>query len=652
MTQSNPSEEARAEQLALRTENAHLRIALRQAQDFCVEKEKKSIEYIFHLGQYKSRLTSRLNAWLSLFFNAPRESDKTQVSTLEDEDALYADWLAQFEQLDAETHRKISKHIQLFLEPARFTLILDCRNAEASEIERSLTSLDNQIYQNFDLLLCGREETLLPLTRQRATASGDTRKIIPLSSSACERELLEALASEILCDYVALFAAGDQLHATALYEFAAEIDLSPQAQALYADEDLCDETQKRRAPFFKPDWNRELFLGQNYTGALCFIEHSKFSALIRQKQKIATIEALHFYALLGSPREAVRHIPAALYHRRASQCGVAWTRRSQALTQQYLDASGVRGEAGALADHPEWVAVRRGALDPAPLVTIIIPTRNRPDLLSVSLRGVLSETDYKNIEVIIVDHENDHPEVIEIFKAYANDARVTVLPYSGVFDHSDMNNRAATLARGEILLFLNDDIEVIEPDWLTHMIAQFALTDRGVVGARLLYPDRRIQHAGVILGLGGVAGHGSVKLAADAAGYYGRLKIACEVSALTGACMAMRRALFEEVGGFSARHLQRTFNDVDLCLKARAKGKVNIYTPLATLVHHESATDGGDVQLKHYKRLQGEVGYMLETWGLMRSDPYYNVNLSLEGKSFALAFPPRRVAPWQAAGVS
>ena len=115
--------------------------------------------------------------------------------------------------------------------------------------------------------------------------------------------------------------------------------------------------------------------------------------------------------------------------------------------------------------------------------------------------------------------------------------------------------------------------------------------------------------------------------------------------------MAMRRALFEEVGGFSARHLQRTFNDVDLCLKARARGKVNIFTPLATLIHHESATDGGDVKLKQYRRLQGEVGYMLETWGLMRSDPYYNVNLALEGKSFSLAFPPRRVAPWQAAGI-
>jgi GT2 family glycosyltransferase len=285
-------------------------------------------------------------------------------------------------------------------------------------------------------------------------------------------------------------------------------------------------------------------------------------------------------------------------------------------------------------------------------VTIIIPTRNRPDLLNVSLRGVLSETSYKNIEVIIVDHENDHPGVLEIFRRYIQDARVTVLPYSGVFDHSNMNNRASYIARGDILLFLNDDIEVIEPDWLTHMVAQFAQKDRGVVGARLLYPDRRIQHAGVILGFGGVAGHGAVGLGAEDAGYYGRLKLSCEVSALTGACMAMSRELFEEVGGFSARHLQRTFNDVDLCLKARTKGKVNIYTPLATLIHHESATDGGDVKLKQYKRLQGEVGYMLETWGLMRSDPYYNVNLALEGESFSLAFPPRRVAPWQASGIS
>jgi GT2 family glycosyltransferase len=477
------------------------------------------------------------------------------------------------------------------------------------------------------------------------------KKLIPLPALSTKKELFLKASNEITGNFVAVIRAGDRLHQTALYECAAEIDLYPQTQALYTDEDALDAFGDRVEPCFKPDWNVELFLGQNYVGGFCFISRERFCAFTA-KNHIETLEAVNFYALLDAPRETVRHIPAVLYHRHVSQQKDVWTGRSQALAQSYLDAQGIKAETGVLAAHPYWIEVRRKALDPSPLVTIIIPTRNRPDLLSVCLRGVLNETHYKNVEVIIVDHENDHPQVFEIFKSYLNDARVTVLPYRGVFDHSDMNNRAAQIARGDILLFLNDDIEVIEPGWLTHMVAQFAQVDRGVVGARLLYPSRRIQHAGVVLGLGGVAGHGFVGLDADDAGYYGRLKIACEVSALTGACMAMRRALFEEVGGFSARHLQRTFNDVDLCLKARARGKVNIYTPLATLIHHESATDGGDVKLKQFKRLQGEVGYMLETWGLMRSDPYYNVNLALEGESFSLAFPPRRVAPWQAVGIS
>ncbi|NBT97399.1 MAG: hypothetical protein EBT43_06245, partial [Methylocystaceae bacterium] len=408
MTQFDPL--AGAEQSALRAENARLRTALRQAENFCVQKEKKSIEYIFHLGQYKSRLINRLEAWLGLFFTAPREGDKTKVSSFADRDALYADWLAQFDTLDADTRKKISKHIQLFAKAPRLTLILDCREAERGAIERSLASLGNQIYQNFDVLLCGDEEKFGSLAQLpgEVSGAGDLRKIIRLASCASERDFLEAIAPEVAGDYVALLSAGDQLHPTALYEFAAEIDLHPQAQALYADEDCCDETQKRLAPCFKPDWSRELFLGQNYVGAFCFIEVSRFGALVKQK-KITTFEALYFYALLEAPQNTVRHIPALLYHRGSAERGVAWTRRAHSLTQDYLDACGVGAEATVIKGHPEWVEVRREPLDPPPLVTIIIPTRNRPDLLSVSLRGVLSETNYKNIEVIIVDHENDHP---------------------------------------------------------------------------------------------------------------------------------------------------------------------------------------------------------------------------------------------------
>lgn len=652
MTQFKNLKDENAEKSALRAENASLRVALRQAQDFCVAKEKKSIEYIFHLGQYKSRLINRLEEWGSRFFSSSQDRGKTKGLSPVNQEALYAHWLEKFDCLDADDIKKISKHIELFFYAPRFTLILDCRDKVTGEIEQSLASITNQLYKNFDLLLCIDEEKLLELTQIQAQLSGSgvSNKIICLSPSSSARDLSNALAPEIVGELVAFLTAGDQLHATALYEFAAELDLYPETQALYADEDALTEAGQRVGPFFKPDWNRELFLGQNYVGAFCLMARERFFNFSK-KENLHTLEAINFYALLDAPRETVRHIPAVLFHRRTADQGRGWTRRDKALTQDYLGACSVRGDAIPLTDFPHWIEIRREGFSPFPLVTIIIPTRNRPDLLSVSLHGVLTETAYKNIEVIIVDHENDHPGVLEIFKSLVDDVRVTILPYKGVFDHSDMNNRAAQIARGDILLFLNDDIEVIDPDWLMHLVAQFAHKDRGVVGARLLYPDRRIQHAGVILGFGGVAGHGFVGLGADEAGYFGRLRLASEVSALTGACMAMSRELFEEVGGFSAHHLQRTFNDVDLCLKVMAKGKVNIYTPLATLIHHESATDGGDVKLKHYKRLQGEVSYMLETWGLMRADPYYNVNLALEGTSFSLAFPPRRVPPWVAIGL-
>jgi GT2 family glycosyltransferase len=658
MKQFKKSNQAGGGLEALRAENAALRIALGQAQEFSINKEKKSIEYIFHLGQFKSRLAYRLENWLKKIFRGAEKSDDELLPLPQGVDKNYLDWLTLYEPCDDVTHSKIRAHILRFLNPRTFTLILDCRSGNMNEIETSLNSLSGQIYQNFELILWGDKTHLatLPSTSQSLKDTALKLAVIDQAKASSFKDFLREARLAITGDYVALLSAGDQLHATAFYEFAAELDIYPETQILYSDEDRLDFSGNRTEPYFKPDWNVELFLGQNYVGSFCLIARERIFAIIQQKECVEGYakdpEVIIFNALLNSPREAVRHIPAVLLHRKTKADEADWTRRTAQLTHDYLASGGVKSEVTQLSDCPDWVEVRRERLDPSPLVTIIIPTRNRPDLLSVSLRGVLSETSYKNIEVIIVDHENDHPGVIEIFASYLDDARVTILPYSGVFDHSNMNNRAALIARGDILLFLNDDIEVIEPDWLTHMVAQLAQEDCGVVGARLLYPDRRIQHAGVILGFGGVAGHGAVGLGANEQGYFGRVKLASEVSALTGACMAMRRALFEEVGGFSARDLQRTFNDVDLCLKARAKGKVNIYTPLATLIHHESATAGGDVKLKHYERLQREVGYMLENWGLMRSDPYYNVNLALKGESFSLAFPPRRVAPWQAVGIS
>ena len=647
--------ESAARLQALRAENRALRVALRQAEDFCVYKEQKSIEYIFHISQFKSRLINRIEDGFSkLFHRTKKDGGKELKNSETHEEMLYADWLRRFDIITVAERKKIDLHISQIARKAKFTFILDCRGIEISLLLRTLESFCSQIYHNFEILLCGEEsrQEQIQLRLDEFVTLRDNLKFLSVALDAKFKDLLLSAAGVISGDYIAVLQPGDRLHERMLYEFLAEIDFYPNAQALYSDEDEIDDAGRRRAPCFKTDWNLELFLGQNYIGSLCVLTRKLFEEATRKLKDKDNLEALNFYALIGLPREAIRHLPVILYHHSNKADVFCWMHRTEDLMRDFLLSQDLNVEVSALIAHPDWLEVRRACLEPLPLVTIIIPTRNRPDLLGVCLCGVLNETNYKNIEIIIVDHENTHPDVLKIFKSYEGDSRVRVMPYQGIFDHSDMNNRAAELARGDILLFLNDDIEVIQPQWLDEIVAQFVLPDRGVVGARLLYPSHRIQHAGVILGFGGVAGHGHVGLDADDEGYFGRISVASEVSALTGACMAMQRSLFEEVGGFSARHLQRTFNDVDLCLKARAKGRVNIYTPLATLIHHESATDGGDVKLQQYKRLQGEVGYMLETWGLMRADPYYNVNLALEGKSFTLAFPPRRVPPWEVAEVS
>ena len=659
MSEQEPTHARERDIEALKGDNARLRSQLLQAQEFCIAKEKKSIEYIFHIGQFKSRLSLRLeNAIMNLLglgqsMDVPGLKEATSPPS-------YADWVERYDSLTPNMRAKINAHISRFSKSYKFSLIIFAQTVTRERLEATLSSLVGQLYQNWELIVLDDNQFSKLSHAQLSPAYQQEGRLrfIQAQKTCAVTQFIPVIDCDILGDFVGMITPGDTLSSHALYEFAAELDLYPQLSCLYCDEDALDPEGKRISPCFKPDWNLTLFLAQNYVGSLCLLKKDHFVATqTRFIEKFsgsddARVEALYFYALTTASREAIGHLAAALYHRAALDCednALAWMRRSLGLVQAYHDVHAPTARATQLATHPDWIETRYDLMAEAPLVTLIIPTRNRPDLLGACLEGVLSKTNYPNIEVIVVDHENDHPGAIKLFKDLAADPRVSIMPYRGVFDHSRMNNKAAEIARGDILLFLNDDIEVIDPDWLLELASQCLREDCGVVGARLLYPNGRIQHAGVILGFGGVAGHGHVGLAADDPGYFGRLLVASEVSALTGACMAMRRALFEEVGGFSARNLQRTFNDVDLCLKARAKGKVNIFTPRATLIHRESATDGGDIKLTQYARLQREAGYMLETWGLMRADPCYNVNLSLEGRSFELAYPPRRVWPWEAA---
>jgi GT2 family glycosyltransferase len=281
---------------------------------------------------------------------------------------------------------------------------------------------------------------------------------------------------------------------------------------------------------------------------------------------------------------------------------------------------------------------------------VIIPTRDRADVLGKCLGGLLVATDYPALEVIVADNDSCEPATFRLFDRLASDPRVRILSCPGPFNYSAINNKAIAQSRGEIVLLLNNDVLIRHPDWLTNMVAQAVRPEVGAVGARLLYENGTIQHAGVILGVGAiepVAGHVYERVDADAPGHLNHLRIARNMSAVTAACLAMRRTVFDEVGGFDEEHLPVAFNDVDLCLKVGKRGYQIICTPQAELTHLESISRGSDLRPEAIERFKRDITHMKRVWGRqIESDPHYGPNFHKLAVDYSLAFPPHREKTW------
>jgi len=359
-------------------------------------------------------------------------------------------------------------------------------------------------------------------------------------------------------------------------------------------------------------------------------------------------------AELGGP-DRIRHIPHILYHWRVYTGSGSFS----------TDQGGKAAEAGrrAVAEHlartgqaaqvvpgiAGYNRVRRTLPDPAPRVSLIVPTRDRVELLRNCIDGLLNRTDYPDLEVLIVDNASVQPETMAYFDGLRAEPRVRILRREGPFNFSALNNYAVTQATGSLIGFVNNDIEVIEAGWLAEMVGHAARPGVGAVGAKLLYADGKIQHAGVILGVLGVAGHTHKGFGRHHYGYFSRLRLCQNLSCVTAACMVMPRSVFESVGGFDAVNLAIAFNDVDLCIRIREAGHQVIWTPYAELYHLESASRGSDLTPENRDRFASEGKYMQDRWGdVLRRDPYYNPNLSLDATDFSLAGTPRVTRPWQA----
>ncbi len=566
----------------------------------------------------------------------------------------YADWVAQFDTLTDTMRAGLRRELRLLPRQPLISIILPVYNPDLHFLEAAINSVRHQIYERWELCIADDASTD-PKARPflEEIARSDPRVKLTLRETnghipACSNSALEMATGE-MC---ALLDQDDLFAENALALVALELARHPDAGLIYSDEDKVNEAGERSNPFFKPDWNPELFLGQNYINHLGVYRTGLLRRIGGFRQGFEGSQdydlALRCVELL-EPRQ-VRHIPKILYHWRAVAGSLAAVPDAKpyakhAARRAIADHLRRRQQPGRVVRCPENIESHRAIYEvpaPAPLVSVIIPTRDRADLLELCVKSIRERTDYAPLEIIVVDNASVEPETIELLSRFETEKTARVLRDRGAFNYSRLNNLAAGQAHGEILLFLNNDIEVENRGWLTEMVSHAARPEVGAVGARLWYPDGTLQHGGVVLGMGGLANHAFPRIPRGHPGYYNRAFLQQDCSAVTGACMAVRKKVFEKFNGFDEVDLGVNFSDIDLCLRLRAGGYEIVWTPYANLIHRESASRGYQRTEEQQKQFLREASYMRETWGAeLLHDPFYNPNFTLNPPGFEIAFPPR-----------
>lgn len=571
-----------------------------------------------------------------------------------DRDELYQDWIAQFDNTSPATRAALRRELRLLPAHPLISIILPVYNPDLRLLEAAIDSVRNQIYERWELCIADDASTdtaVRPFLEKIAAAESRIKLTFRERNghiSACSNSAL-ALASGEWC---ALLDHDDMFAEHALALVALEIERHPEAGLIYSDEDKIDEHGARSNPFFKPDWNPELFLGQNYINHLGVYRADILREIegFREGFEGSQDYDLALRCVEKLRPEQIRHIPRILYHWRmvgGSLAAIpdAKPYAKEAARRAIADFCARRGLPGTVGPCPENAESHRfihALPEPAPLVSIIIPTRDRVELLRRCVESIRTLTAYSSFEIVVVDNGSVERETIRFFREMEDDPRVRVLAEPGPFNYSRLNNRASAQARGDLLVFLNNDTEIDEAGWLTEMVSHAARLEVGAVGARLWYPDQTLQHGGVILGLGGVAGHAFPHIPRGHPGYFNRAMLQQNCSAVTGACVAVRRNVFEELGGFDEKNLGVTFNDIDFCLRLTQRGYRVVWTPSANLIHHESASRGHQRTREEQAEFERAVDYMQTTWGAqLMYDPFYNPNLSLNPPGFEIAFPPR-----------
>lgn len=567
--------------------------------------------------------------------------------------ASYAEWVRRYDTFSKPEIERLHGIARALSHPPLISVVMPVYNTPRDLLIEAIDSVRSQAYQNWQLCIADDASTK-PEVRTVLEDYAAKDKRIDVVFRPRNGHISEASNSALEIvrgDWFALLDHDDVLRPHALLEVAVEIAAHPEVGLIYSDEDKIDGQGKRYDPFFKPDFSIELLRSQNYLNHLTVHRTDLVRAVGGWRKGFEGSQDydLSLRVIEKLEPKQIRHIPKILYHWRAAEGSTAsaGSAKSYAYTaglkalQEHAARKGHNATVESLDGLP-FYRYRNAIPTPEPLVSLIIPTRDRLALIKGCVESILNRTTYRNYEILIVDNGSVEPETIRWFDSLRRHAQVSVLLYDKPFNYSAINNFAVAQANGSIIGLINNDIEVISPDWLAEMVSYATQDHVGCVGAKLYYANDTIQHAGVIVGLGGVAGHSHKHAPRFGSGYFYRVMVPHGVSAVTAACLVVRKSVFEEAGGLDEVDLTVAFNDVDFCLKVEALGYRNVWTPYAELYHLESISRGTEDSKEKVARFNGEVAVMKRRWGARLSiDPYYSPNLTLDSEDYSIAYPPR-----------
>ena len=559
----------------------------------------------------------------------------------EKEEVDYGQWCAQHALTEDE---KKAQRETKWENPVKISVVVPIYKTPEVFLRQMIESVTAQTYPYWQLCIADGSEDVSgtkPIIEEYL--SGNRIKYCILEKNLGIADNTNAAIAMADGDYIALFDNDDLLTEDALYEVAQKIK-DTGADIVYTDEDkVTADLSERYQPNFKPDFNLDLLRANNYICHLLVVKRTLIEKVGGQDREFDGAQDHEFLFRCVEKAEKIAHIPKVLYHWRVHKASTA----DNPLSKKYAYDAGKRavlehihrcGEEAEVTDtkFPGFYRVKY-QVQGEPLVSILIPNKDERDTLKQCLDSIKEKSTYHNYEIIIIENNSTKQETFDYYKEIDGKDKIRVVYWKSGFNYSALNNFGYTFAKGEYILCLNNDVSVITADWLERMIGQCQRKKVGITGVKLYYPDDTIQHAGVIVGIGGVAGAMFVGMKRERSGYLRKAILQQDLSAVTAACMMVDRRAWEAAGGFN-EDLAVAFNDIDFCLKVREAGYLVVYEPNVELYHYESKSRGYEDTPEKQKRFNREIQYMKEHWShiLEEGDPYYNKNFSLNTCNYTL----------------